>query len=61
MQGYVTIIRFPSDCGMAWIKPALAFLELHNTLSTAKTMLSVPVFDGRNSTIALYPTTGNKA
>ena len=33
MQGYVTIMRLPSDCGIACINPTLAFLELHVTQS----------------------------
>jgi hypothetical protein len=61
MQGYVTIMRLPSDCGIACINPTLAFLELHVTQSTASALLNIPVFEGKNSTIPLYPTTGSSA
>lgn len=61
MHGYVTIMRLPSDCGMACINPVLALRELHITHSAANAMLSVPVLEGKKSTIALYPTMGSRA
>ena len=61
MHGYVTIMRLPSDCGMALMSIVDAFLELHMTHVAASAILNVPVFDGKNKTIPLYTTSGNSA